>query len=131
MEPGKPPSEAELRALRMSAFRARKEGRVLTPAERLAEREYEARRRKRRVQVMLADEAEAEAWRKAAREAGYRTTGEWVHAVMLASLSGAGEAEVNSWRTRALEAERESSMLARRLTLLESLAPGQVYRSGS
>jgi len=116
----------------MSAFRARKEGRVLTPAERLAEREYEARRRKRRVQVMLADEAEVAAWRKAAREEGYSTTGEWVYAFVSSTMRGKVEGdELDIWRTRALTAERALARSERRIALLEFSAEGATYRAGS
>lgn len=115
----------------MSAFRARKEGRALTPAERLAEREYEARRRKRPVQVMLASEEEVAAWRRAAREAGYRTTGEWVHSIVTAALSTAGVRELEVWRRRAWDAERECSTLSRRLAIAEALTPAATFNSGS
>ena len=70
---------------------------------------------------------------RAARESGYRTTGEWAYLIVTRELRepGALKEEIERWKKRALDAEREAARLERHVALLEAGTREGAFKVGS
>lgn len=112
-----------------AAFRARKSGAPLQPEEAKALRDYHAKRRQKSIYVAALDVEEARRWRQLARQAGHKTSGEWAAAIIRTWIAQQEErrTELERWKARSYDAEREVAKLREKVRLLSLASPANRY----